>query len=50
MGALDPAVATRIRAESSIDTLEAWLNEAFYLADADSARRLAEKIGKASMS
>jgi hypothetical protein len=50
MGALDPAVATRIRAETSIDTLDVWLNEALDLPDAESARRLADKIGKASLS
>jgi hypothetical protein len=49
-GALDTAVATRIRAETSLDTLDAWLSEALYLQDAESARRLAEKIGKASLS
>jgi hypothetical protein len=50
MGALDPSVATRIRAEASIDTLDVWLNEALDLPDAESARRLADKIGKASLS
>lgn len=50
LGALDPAVATRIREVSSLDTLEVWLNEALDLQDADGARRLIDKIGKASLS
>jgi hypothetical protein len=49
-GALDAAVSTRIRAVDSLDTLEAWLREAIYLPDAESARRLADKIGHASPS
>jgi hypothetical protein len=49
VGALDAEVATRIRAVG-LETLEAWLNEAIDLSDAESARRLAEKIGKASLS
>jgi hypothetical protein len=50
LGALDPAVVARIRSVSSFDTLRVWLNEALDLPDAESARRLAEKIGKASLS
>jgi hypothetical protein len=50
LGTLDPAVATRIRAESNLDTLDVWLNEALDLPDAESAHRLVEKIGKASLS
>ncbi len=48
-GALDPAVVTRIRAVD-LETLEAWLNEAIDLSDAESARRLVEKIDRASLS
>ena len=50
MGALDPALATRIRSVSSIDTLEVWLSEALDLPDAESAHRLVDKIGKAALS
>ncbi len=50
LGALDPAIATQIQATTSIERLEAWLNEAIDLPDVESARRLTEKIGKASLS
>ena len=50
LGAVDPAVATQIRAVTSLDTLDIWFNEALDLTDAEGARRLAEKIGKASAS
>jgi hypothetical protein len=50
LGVLDAAVATRIRAETNLDTLEAWLNETLYVTDAEGARRLSEKIGKAALS
>jgi hypothetical protein len=49
-GALDAAVATRIRSVSNMETLEVWLNEALDLPDAESAHRLIEKISKASLS
>ena len=49
MGALDPAVRDRIRALSDADTLKAWHQEALYVADAEGARRLAEKIQKAPL-
>ncbi len=50
VGVLDPAVVERIRAQASFETLEVWLNEALDLPDAESARRLTEKIAKASLS
>jgi len=46
-GPLDPAVATRIRTEPSMDTLGVWLDEAIDLSDAEAARLLIERIGKA---
>jgi hypothetical protein len=49
-GALDPAVATRIRSVSDLDTLDVWLNQALNLPDADSAHQLIEKISKAPRS
>jgi hypothetical protein len=48
-GALDPAVATRIRSVSNLDTLDVWLNQALNLPDADSAHQLIEKISKAPL-
>lgn len=50
VGELDPAVAMRIRSVSDFDTLETWLNEAIDAPDADTARRLIERIGKKSLS
>jgi hypothetical protein len=50
LGTIDPALATRIRAVSNVDTLDAWLNEALDTPDAEGARRLVDKIGKASLS
>ena len=50
LGTIDPALATRIRGESSIDILDAWLNEALDIPDADRARQLADKISKAALS
>ncbi len=53
VGALDPSVATRIRAEPSIDTLDIWENEALdalYASDVECARRLIEKINHAPLS
>jgi predicted transposase YdaD len=50
VGPLDPAMATRIQAEQSLDTLDVWLNEALDLPDTASAHRLIERIGKAAQS
>ncbi len=50
VGELDPAVAARIRSVQSSETLRIWLSEALSTADAESARRLIEKIGKVSAS
>lgn len=50
VGALDEAVATRIHSITSLQTLDAWLDEALDLTDADSARRLIEKIAQSSTS
>lgn len=46
-GALDEDVAMRIRSMSNLETVDAWLDEALDLTDADSARRLIEKITQA---
>jgi hypothetical protein len=46
---LDPTVRERIRTCSDADTLEAWCEEATLVADAEAARRLAEKIQKAPL-
>jgi hypothetical protein len=50
VGDLDPAVVTRIRSVSSLDTLRAWQNEVLDLPDAESARRFIEKIRHAARS
>jgi hypothetical protein len=49
LGILDPALRERIRTCSDADALEAWCEEAALIADADTARRLAEKIQKAPL-
>jgi len=49
LGMLEPALRERIRTCSDVDTLEAWCNEAVLIADAEAARRLAEKIQKAPL-
>jgi len=46
VGELDPGVVARIRAVTSLDTLEVWLNEALDSPDDESARRLIAKIAK----
>jgi hypothetical protein len=47
MGSIDPAVRERIHNETTPETLEAWLAEAMVAADAETARRLADKIRSA---
>lgn len=49
LGVLDPALRERIRTCSDVDTLEAWWEEALLVADAEAARRLAEKIQRAPL-
>ena len=49
MGAVDPAVRERIATLSDREILKAWQQEALYVADAEGARRLAEKIQKAPL-
>jgi hypothetical protein len=49
LGTLDPAVATRIRTVGDLDTLDAWLDEALGLPDAEGAARLVDKISKAPL-
>ena len=46
LGGLDPAVKKRIRKTSDLDLLQVWLGEVID-ADADAARRLADKIRNA---
>jgi hypothetical protein len=48
-GAVDPTVAERIRAVSSLETLNAWHEQALLAVDAEGARLLAEKIQKAPL-
>jgi hypothetical protein len=48
-GTVDPAVAERIRAVSSLETLSAWHEQALLVIDAEGARVLAEKIQKAPL-
>jgi hypothetical protein len=50
VGPLAPAIMARIRSVSTIEALDVWLNEALDAPDAESARRLVEDIGKASLS
>jgi hypothetical protein len=49
LGTMDPGVRDRIRAMSDLETLKLWCDEALLAADADAARRLAEKIRNASL-
>jgi hypothetical protein len=48
-GTVDPTVAERLRAISSLETLQAWHEQALLAIDAEGARQLAEKIQQAPL-
>lgn len=48
-GTVDPTVAERLRAISSLETLQAWHEQALLAVDAEGARLLAEKIRTAPL-